>query len=155
MRYISKLKKKRFSERYGVIRFLQLWFNYHFFFFQSLIFRGLKLRAFTFFVSVKSGLKASRFFPEEGSIISDKNFGVVDNLDEEKVFYKKLLTFDNFLSNKLSDLYNANSGLSSFKNYLFFFFFEEFFIHFSSFIFFIINIYNKYLQKDLKAFFFS
>lgn len=129
--------------------------QYHFFFFQSLIFRGLKLRAFTFFVSVKSGLKGNRFFPEEGSIISDKNFGGVGNLDEEEVFYKKLLTFDNFLSNKLSDLYKENSGLGSFQNYLFFSFFEEFFIHFSFFIFFIINLYNKISQKDLKAFFFS
>lgn len=57
MRHITKIKRKRVSERIDFDHFLQLWFNYHFLFFRSLIFRGLKLRAFTFFAKVKKGLK--------------------------------------------------------------------------------------------------
>jgi hypothetical protein len=101
------------------------------------------------------------------SIISDENFGEVGNLDAKKDFYKNLLTFDDFLSNKLLSLHKENSGLEergsflvegfpvSFQNYMFFSFFEEFFIYFSFFIFFFIKIYSKFLQKDLKNFFFS
>src|SRR5437016_1013794 len=119
MRILSKLKKKRFLSRYGVISFLQLWFNYHFFFFHSLIFRVLNLRAFTFFTSVKFGLKGNQFFPGflkkqqmEKPIISveDSEEVEVESLDEKEVFYKKLLAFDAFLSNKLLSLYKEKSN---------------------------------------------
>lgn len=62
MRHITKIKKKRFKERVGIDHFLQLWFNYHFLFFKSLISRGLKLRAFNFFLNIKKGLKFSEQF---------------------------------------------------------------------------------------------
>jgi ribosomal protein S7 len=57
MRNISKTKYKRINEVVYFNRFIQLWFNYHFLFFRSLIFRGLKLRAFTFFIKIKKTLK--------------------------------------------------------------------------------------------------
>jgi len=57
MRYISKKKQQRFLERDSFNYLIQLWFNYNFLFFRSLIFRGLKLRAFGFFIKVKKGLK--------------------------------------------------------------------------------------------------
>lgn len=62
MRQITKLKRKRINERIDFDHFLQLWFNYHFLFFRSLIFRGLKLRAFSFFSKVKQGLKVVEDF---------------------------------------------------------------------------------------------
>lgn len=129
------------------------------------------MRAFTFFTSVKFGLKGNRFFPgflKKGkSIVSANNFEEIDNLDEKEVFYEKLLAFDNFLSNKLSSLYEKKSALEkkelildegslvSFQDYLFLSFFEEFFVYFRFFIFFFVKIYKKNLQKDLKNFFFS
>lgn len=121
-------------------------------------------------------MKGNRFFPgflkkqQRGkSIIFDDSFEDVDTLDKDKMegFYKKVLAFDNFLSAKLSNLYKEKSSLEkrklilveeslfSFQNYLFSFFFEEFFIYFSLFIFSFINIFDRFLQKDLKAFFFS
>jgi len=64
MRNITKIKRKRISERISFDHFLQLWFNYHFLFFHSLIFRGLKLKAFNFFCKIKKELKIfERFDP--------------------------------------------------------------------------------------------
>ena len=93
--------------------------QYHFFFFQSLIFRGLKLRAFTFFTSVKSGLKGNQFFP--GFSKKDKFVDSVNNSEEsdssgfdtdhKEVFCKKVLAYDDFLSNKLFNLYQEKSAL--------------------------------------------
>lgn len=62
MRNITILKRKKLKERVGIDHFLQLWFNYHFLFFKSLISRGLKLRAFNFFLAIKKGLKNSEKF---------------------------------------------------------------------------------------------
>lgn len=62
MRNITIFKRKRLQERVGIDHFLQLWFNYHFLFFKSLIFRGLKLKAFNFFINIKKGLKISEQF---------------------------------------------------------------------------------------------
>lgn len=62
MRQISKLKRQRFLEKESFNYLIQLWFNYHFSFFRSLIFRGLKLRAFNLFISVKRDLKLREFF---------------------------------------------------------------------------------------------
>jgi hypothetical protein len=57
MRKISKLKKKRVEERLTFDQISQLYFNYFFLFFNSLIFRGLKLRAFTLLIDIKTELK--------------------------------------------------------------------------------------------------
>jgi len=62
MRYISKIKKRKVNERVSFNSFLQLWFNYHFLFFKSLISRGLKLRAFNFLIKVKHGIKLQENF---------------------------------------------------------------------------------------------
>src|SRR5277367_6232806 len=62
MRNIMKYKKKKLSERPYIDHFLQLWFNYHFLFFKSLISRGLKLRAFNFFIKIKHGIKIQENF---------------------------------------------------------------------------------------------
>jgi len=62
MRKINKLKRKKLNERPNIDHFLQLWFNYHFLFFKSLISRGLKLRAFNFFIKVKHGIKLQEKF---------------------------------------------------------------------------------------------
>ena len=61
MRYISKLKKKRVEERLTFDQISQLYFNYFFLFFNSLIFRGLKLRAFTLLINIKTELKQKSF----------------------------------------------------------------------------------------------
>lgn len=105
MRYISKIKKKRFFERSSFDRILQLWFNYHFFFFQSLIFRGLKLRAFSFFIFIKSGLKAHNFVSnyrlQGNDITKNTSLSFVD----DKV--KNILIFEDFLYNMEKDfIYN-------------------------------------------------
>jgi ribosomal protein S7 len=57
MRHISKWKKKRIEERLSFDQISQVYFNYFFLFFNSLIFRGLKLRAFTILRDIKSELK--------------------------------------------------------------------------------------------------
>jgi len=57
MRYISKKKRQRFLDRESFDYIIQLWFNYHFLFFHVLMFRGFKLKAFSFFVKIKKGLK--------------------------------------------------------------------------------------------------
>ena len=97
MRYISKIRKKKFNERISFDKILQLLFNYHFFFFQSLIFRGLKLRAFSLFVDIKSGLKTHDFLA-----VIDKSKKKEKEEDEEKKkallnFLAKIFSYDYFL----------------------------------------------------------
>jgi len=62
MRIITRIKRQRVIERPTFDHFLQLWFNYHMVFFHYLISRGLKLRAFNFFLKIKQGLKISEDF---------------------------------------------------------------------------------------------
>jgi len=109
MRYVSKLKKKRLQERVSFNRLLQLWFNYHFFFFRSLIFRGLKLRAFSFFILIKFGLKSKEFMPDflkQSQYLLEKQAGSFFN--ERSFFYKKLLAFDDFLHYSLVESLKVN-----------------------------------------------
>jgi len=111
MRYISKIKRKKFDERISFDRFLQLWFNYHFFFFQSLIFRGLRLRAFYFFVFIKSGLKkhnfASRYLKtqkiEVPSALTDKQ------IERQESVFSKIMAFENYLVFNDEILYDSKS----------------------------------------------
>lgn len=97
MRYISKIKKKKFNERISFDRLLQLWFNYHFFFFQSLIFRGLKLRAFSLFIAIKFGLKSYNYLETTVNAINSKEDDFLyDVLNYD--FVNKIFSYDNFLS---------------------------------------------------------
>jgi len=62
MRHITKYKRQRINEKPTFDHFLQLWFNYHLVFFNYLMTRGLKLRAFSIFCKIKEGLKIKEDF---------------------------------------------------------------------------------------------
>jgi len=62
MRRISKISRKKDNQRLYFDKIVQLWFNYHFLFFRSLIFRGLKLRAFNYFCKIKYFIKQLEFY---------------------------------------------------------------------------------------------
>src|ERR1700753_931804 len=63
MRFAKRsFKKKRFKYSSGSSFYLQLWFNFHYTFFGSLIFRGKKILAFNTFLKIKNGLKIKEQF---------------------------------------------------------------------------------------------
>ena len=57
MRRISKISRKRLDKRLSFNFLLQLWFNYHILFYRCLISRGLKMRAFNYFILIKNKIK--------------------------------------------------------------------------------------------------
>lgn len=154
MRFISKIKKKKFNERINFDKILQLWFNYHFFFFQSLIFRGLKLRAFSLFIAIKAGLKMQSFleiplslstFVNENKLnveeeVMDKNLVTLKIVDNE--FFYNIFSYDSFV-NKFF-LHNGIFFKESSFSFLWFYF-QTFFIK---------NMHNFFFFAIFKKFFF-
>lgn len=177
MRYIAKIRKKRFEERVSFDKILQLWFNYHFFFFQSLIFRGLKLRAFTLFISIKFGLKNYKFLENFSdnldsraffSYSNDENFEQEHN-KESFSFLEKAFSFDSYLIRKeqeeleffkttnflkYSSLLNLKISLSFIWLFFEFFFIKKLhFFFFKLFFFRLIFFKNLFFFKDPDYFF--
>lgn len=112
MRQISIKKKKRFLVRKGFDYLLQLWFNFHFFFFSTLIFRGLKLRAFGFFILIKHGLKLNKFLtPLIKKGISEVNSDVLTSLQTVRKLRHIVFTkvFGYFLALRKETNINVNS----------------------------------------------
>lgn len=154
MRHIAKIKKKKIGERFSFDRLLQLWFNYHFFFFQSLIFRGLKLRAFALFISIKAGLKSHKFLDVSNDFFySAEDDNLYDSLNYD--FLNKVFSYDDFLLN--SDLFsgeNFYSGLKKRCSFTFIWFYFQFFFIKNLFKFFYnIFFFKIYLFKNFFFFY--